>query len=137
MFLIIICLFICIYAELNFWFQLFSFDRYINLNPENQEEYRVGLFVHLVDKIQAARFGMANVFQSEESNGHFNGNVSLEKLLEFTIPLLQTLPNAAQIDLITFVGEEIDEFRNHNLPKIAQQGLQVLHAYAQNPTRNP
>jgi hypothetical protein len=109
-----------------------AYQRYQVLDPEKLEDYKIGLFAHLVDKVQAARFGMVNVFKQGTEKPEENGIRSLENILKFTFPLLEVLPDkAARTELVTFVTEEIERFGAHGFTEITERGLQSLHDYLQ------
>ena len=107
-----------------------AYQRYQVLDLNEPEDYKVGLFAHLVDKVQAARFGIINVFEHDSDEIDENGMSSLKNILKFTYPLLEVLPDeTAKVELISFVTEEIKRYRKHGFPEITAFGLQALHAY--------
>ena len=107
-----------------------AYQKYQVLDPNKPEDYKVGLFAHLIDKVQASRFGMVNVFEHDSDEVNDCGMRSLKNILKFTYPLLEVLQDeTAKAELVTFVTEEIKKFKKHGFSEITEYGLQALHAY--------
>jgi 5'-deoxynucleotidase YfbR-like HD superfamily hydrolase len=110
----------------------YAYDRYVNYEKykeHDMEDYKVGLLVHLIDKVQAARFGERYVFRAGIDpmiDPHLNGRTSLGKILEFTGPLLDTLSENAREELIEFVGREVKRFTQNGLRELTSEGLERL-----------
>lgn len=113
------------------------YARYDNCRPEEGLglDDKEALLTHLIDKVQAVRFGINNVVRQQPdqtNNLYFDPKFSGNNILRFTLPLLDALPDDASMrELIYFVYEEFEQFKQ-DFPEVAANGRQILIEYARN-----
>lgn len=89
------------------------YARYNSCRPERMIELtdKESLFTHLVDKIQAGRFGLENVFDNH------NSSIKATKLIaQFSGLLFNALPQDnidARNELVLLTQQELNRFRDH------------------------
>lgn len=100
-----------------------AYQRYTDLNPNDPE----ALFTHLLDKIQAIRFGLEYVYNGVEARDPARkklavrqARMSVDLLLEFAIPLRNILSGEARTELSTLVQVELGGYRASGFPEITR-----------------
>jgi 5'-deoxynucleotidase YfbR-like HD superfamily hydrolase len=118
------------------------YARYDNCRPEGGAELndREALLTHLIDKVQAVRFGIANVVKQksgQEDGLCFSPKLCRQNILKFTLPLLDALPTtASKRELISFLSEEFKCFKENGFADVYDEGLKQLQDYAINHVLN-
>lgn len=102
-----------------------TYQRYIDCSPDDKE----ALLVHLLDKIQAIRFGLENVYNnkrspSEKSLQHATFSVDL--IFQFGIPLLDILEPVPKSNLASFIQVEFGRYRDAGYQQITDEGRRRL-----------
>jgi hypothetical protein len=78
---------------------------------------REALLAHLVDKIQASRFGLEYVFKNDADCER-----SVDNILEYAIPFFRATPTEGRTELGLFVMQEIKRFANYGHLAQANRG---------------
>lgn len=84
------------------------YRRYVHYDPNDKE----AIFIHLLDKVQAVRFGTKYVYTTEHAWGksEAHSSLGLDKLREFAVSLSNTLDEPGREGLNTFIRSEIRVF---------------------------
>lgn len=105
------------------------YQRYTDLDPNDPE----ALFTHLLDKIQAIRFGLKYVYNGIEVRdpalkelASKQALMSADLILEFAIPLRNILSGDARTDLSALVQMELGEYRLNGFPEVARYARSIF-----------
>lgn len=84
------------------------YRRYVHYDPNDKE----AVFTHLLDKIQAVRFGIKYVYTTEHAWGksEAHSSLGLDKLRKFAVSLSKILDEPGRASLNTFIRSEIGVF---------------------------
>lgn len=102
-----------------------SYIRYTDLDPNDPE----ALLTHLLDKVQAIRFGLTNVYNDRI----FPLDVSLEQagksidlIFNFANPLISLTSGEVKSQLLAFVQVELGRYRKSGYPELADEARRRL-----------
>lgn len=106
------------------------YDRYIEQNPNDKES----LYVRLLDKVQATRVGINNVFDYQ-AVGWANPpdklvehiSCSLDKLADATLKLVRILSTENRLAVINFIAAEIDGYQRIGFGELARVAQEKLY----------
>lgn len=96
------------------------YERYVNYSLEDKE----ALFVHLLDKIQAIRFGLRYVFNDrvlDRDKTLEHAAFSIELVTEYAAPLMKVLDGKMKSELSAFAQVEIGKYGRAGYPELANE----------------
>ncbi|MBI2421034.1 MAG: hypothetical protein HYV38_03045 [Candidatus Levybacteria bacterium] len=99
---------------------LATYRRYVDLDEHDPE----ALFTHLLDKIQAVRFGLSNVYNDKilpMNLSLIQATKSVDLIFEFATPLLKITSGRVRSDLFALVQVEIGRYRINGFPALAAE----------------
>ncbi len=102
-----------------------SYRRYTDLDPNDAS----ALFTHLLDKIQAIRFGLTNVYNDKIVPIDLSlkqAAMSIDLILEFAKPLLEITQGEVREQTKAFVQAELERYRDNGFPTLAHDARERL-----------
>lgn len=94
------------------------YRRYVDLDSNDTS----ALFTHLLDKIQAIRFGLANVYNDKilpMDRSLTQATMSVDLIFEFAKPLLEITQGEVKNQISAFVQVELEKYRQNGFPVLA------------------
>lgn len=102
-----------------------TYRKYLDLDPNDAN----ALFTHLLDKIQAIRFGLVNVYNDKILPMDLSleqAGMSVDLILEFAKPLLEITQGEVRNQVSIFVQVELEKYRHHGFPQLADDARRRL-----------
>ena len=102
-----------------------TYERYTAYGNDDVE----ALFVHLLDKVQAVRFGLKYVYNksiSPEDPSRTQATMSANLILEFAEALLAAVSGDTKNEISSFVHSELERYVECGYPELAEESIRRL-----------